>query len=403
MPSPWPLLLLLVGLCAWPCEDVSAQDAPCDGVPSAKAQKLIDKGTDKRKYDADKRRGYLEDALEEDEQAWAAMLALGQLTFRDAQKARSGDWGTAKRWMETLHEACPFYLCRHPLHLGGHRRHRRIRRHEVVRPLPGWESVSGRPLTPRELKRLVEAILPELRFLQQFNARPDAPQPRVLGEVATQDGEYLPTLSADGTLLFFTRAGQRKAKGDLVSRPFEDSPGLAATGPSQPFDLGEALESPFNLSNGYGGASISIDNRSLYLAIKTPTPGNPENIDLYATRYELLDDTGEERVYLWSDPEPLAALNTPDGWESQPAISPDGQTLYFAAVRPGTTADAGGNPTIDILASKRTGDGNWGAPQLRRPHQWPCQRQSPLPPPRRTDPVFRQQPQSLEAAGTTSG
>ena len=36
-------------------------------------------------------------------------------------------------------------------------------------------------------------------------------------------------------------------------------------------------------------------------------------------------------------------------------------------MRPGTTADAGGNPTIDILASKRTGDGSWGAPQLLPP------------------------------------
>ena len=368
MPSPWPLLLLLVGLSAWPFGDVSAQDAPCDGVPSAKVQKLIDKGTDKRKYDADKRRGYLEDALEEDEQAWAAMLALGQLTFRDAQKARTGQWSTPKRWMETLHEACPFYAADIPYTLGaiayatGEYDDAMAWFDRFLR----WESVSGRPLTPRELKRVpqVEAILPELRFLQQYNAHPGAPQPRVLSEVATRDGEYLPTLSADGTLLFFTRAGQRKAKGDLVSRPFEEFTWARRPGPSQPFDLGEALESPFNRSNGYGGASISIDNRSLYLAIKTPTPGNPENIDLFATRYELLDDTGDERIYLWRDPEPLAALNTPDGWESQPAISPDGQTLYFAAVRPGTTEDAGGNPTIDILASERMDDGNWGTPRL---------------------------------------
>ena len=134
-----------------------------------------------------------------------------------------------------------------------------------------------------------------------------------------------------------------------------------------------------------------MDNRSLYLAIKTPAPGNPENIDLFSTRYSLLDDTGEERVYLWTDPEPLNNLNTPDGWESQPAISPDGQTLFFAAVRPGTTPDENGHPTIDVMASRWDGT-QWMAAS-------PCLPQSTAPtatrPPSsiRTDgPVLRLQP-----------
>ena len=62
------------------CPGMLAQDAdPCEAVPSAKATKLIEKGTDKRKYDADKRRGYLEDALEEDDTALEAAFALGLL------------------------------------------------------------------------------------------------------------------------------------------------------------------------------------------------------------------------------------------------------------------------------------------------------------------------------------
>ena len=40
------------------------EDNACEHEPTAKAAKLIERGTDKRKYDADKRRGYLEDALE---------------------------------------------------------------------------------------------------------------------------------------------------------------------------------------------------------------------------------------------------------------------------------------------------------------------------------------------------
>ena len=210
--------------------------------------------------------------------------------------------------METLHEACPFYAADIPYTLG------------AIAYATGeyddamkwfdrflrWESVSGRPLTPRELKRVpqVEAILPELRFLQQFNAHPDAPQPRVLSEVATR-GEYLPTLSADGTLLFFTRAGQRKAKGDLVGRPFEEvhlgSPPWAFATVRSRRGAGVPSTSP----TGMAAPPFPMTTGPCIWPSRPP-PGNPENIDLYATRYELLDDTGEERVYLWSDPEPLA-------------------------------------------------------------------------------------------------
>ena len=80
-----------------------AQDAdPCEAVPSAKATKLIEKGTDKRKYDADKRRGYLEDALEEDDTALEAAFALGLLAHTEAR--RNGGAACPKRGPSF----CPF-------------------------------------------------------------------------------------------------------------------------------------------------------------------------------------------------------------------------------------------------------------------------------------------------------
>ena len=68
------------------------------------------------------------------------------------------------------------------------------------------------------------------------------------------------------------------------------------------------MEDPFNRTSGYGGASISVDNRSLFLAVKTPVPGHPENIDLFSARYALLEDTGDETVYLWSEPQASGRL-----------------------------------------------------------------------------------------------
>ena len=345
-----------------------AQDADvCQPELDAKTAKLLEKGLDKRKYEAEKRQGFLESALEEDENALPAEFALGLLLFDRARRSGMG-FAESRAHLLSVHDRCPDYDAELPYTLGSiaFAENEFESAIDWLNRFISWESQTGKPLSPRAMKRLDDVVerLPEIQFLMEFNAHADSPPPKVLASVASRDQEYLPALSPDGTLLFFTRAGERKAKGDLVSKPFEKFTWARRESPDLDFDAGEAMEDPFNRQMGYGGASISVDNRSLFLAIKTPAPGNPENIDLYSARYELMEDTGDEVVYLWSEPAALDALNTPDGWESQPAISPDGKWLYFAAVRPGTTEDAQGQPTIDILVSERDNLGEWKRPEL---------------------------------------
>ena len=358
------LLTVLIGV-VHPSALQAQEEDTCGPTEDAKAAKLIERGLDKRKYAPEDRVTYLEEALERDESAVAAQCALGLLLFSEARRGRSGS-AEARILLEEVFERCPEFNEEVPYTLGliAYAEERYTDALAWFDRFTRWEHFTGRPLSSRSARRVedVDASLPEIRFLIEYNAHADSPNPLVLSEVASRDQEYLPALSPDGTLLFFTRAGERKAKGDLVSKPFEQFSWARRPGPSSPFDGGTPLEDPFNRSSGYGGASISVDNRLLFLAVKSPTPGNPENIDLYSARYELFDDSGEAPVYLWSEPEPLDALNTPDGWESQPSISPDGQWLYFAAVRPGTTDDAQGQPTIDILVSRRASDGTWGTP-----------------------------------------
>lgn len=366
-PSPLvPFLAFL--LCQVFSHEGMAQDADvCQPELDAKTAKILEKGLDKRKYDAEKRQGFLESALEEDENALPAEFALGLLLFDRARRSGMG-FAESRAHLLSVHDRCPDYDAELPYTLGSIA----FAENEFESAIGwfnrfiSWESQTGKPLSPRAMKRLDDVVerLPEIQFLMEFNAHADSPPPKVLSSVASRDQEYLPALSPDGTLLFFTRAGERKAKGDLVSKPFEKFTWARRESPDLDFDAGEAMEDPFNRQMGYGGASISVDNRSLFLAIKTPAPGNPENIDLYSARYELMEDTGDEVVYLWSEPAALDALNTPDGWESQPAISPDGKWLYFAAVRPGTTEDAQGQPTIDILVSERDNLGEWKRPEL---------------------------------------
>jgi outer membrane protein OmpA-like peptidoglycan-associated protein len=53
-------------------------------------------------------------------------------------------------------------------------------------------------------------------------------------------------------------------------------------------------------------------------------------------------------------------INTPDGWEAQPSLSGDGQTLIFAGVRPECMKDNSGNYTHDLFISRKQADGTWG-------------------------------------------
>ncbi len=177
--------------------------------------------------------------------------------------------------------------------------------------------------------------------------------------MSTQQDEFLPALSPDGSLLFFTRRELYKAKGDVVSTENEVFYAAERTG-GEEFNSGSVLGSPFNSRARYGGASISIDNRELYIAASNPTSRNPENIDLFVTEYEIVD-RGEEGdfFYVWGGLTPVEELNTREGWEAQPALSADGSELFFAAVNADSRQDKNGNSTMDIWSTRRSESGRW--------------------------------------------
>lgn len=363
----WNGALLALAVCCFPAMPTSARaQAACQPDYDSKTLKLIEKAQDKRKYDSDKRQAFWAEALDREEDCPACRLHMGRSAFLGAKRS-GGSFAPARGLLKPLASNCPGYAAEVHYLLGamaygdGYFDEAR----EAFGIFLNWEEHPERSYVRRDDSRRAEVleILPWIDFHANFNAHADGPQPQLIPAISSPDDEYLPTVSADGTLLFFTRRGMRKARGDIVGKQVEDF-NWAHRPNGGTFDKGVAMEYPFNQASGkggaYGGASISIDNRELFFAMKAPATGNPNNIDLFVTTYELVDEVDGERFYLWNEPVALASLNTPDGWESQPAISPDGQTLYFAAVRPGTTPDAKGNPTMDILMSRRT-DGGWGA------------------------------------------
>ena len=224
-------------------------------------------------------------------------------------------------------------------------------------------------------------MIPEARFEVQYYSNRNAYKPEPLPYTSQTEDEYLPALSPDGSILFFTRARNERFRGDVITRRVEDFVWSKRKSAEEDFDRGELLSHPFNGGGNFGGVSLSIDNRLLVVAASNPTPNNPENIDLFTTTYIVNGKNAAGGFsYYWGNLQLLGPeINTPMGWESQPALSAEGDELFFASARKNSTLDDDGNPTMDIYVSIKDENGHWShAEKLPFPISTSAQEKAPF-------------------------
>ena len=138
-------------------------------------------------------------------------------------------------------------------------------------------------------------------------------EPKTLGDKINtpQYSEYLPTLTADGETMIFTRLMGRQE--DLFSsKKIEGEWGLAT-----------AVEE-LNTENSEGAQAISADGKLLMFAARDRPDGLGSH-DIYYSK---------KQKDKWTPAKGFPAINT-EWWESQPSISADGRTIYFTSNRPG--------------------------------------------------------------------
>jgi outer membrane protein OmpA-like peptidoglycan-associated protein/tetratricopeptide (TPR) repeat protein len=151
--------------------------------------------------------------------------------------------------------------------------------------------------------------------------------PKLLTPLSTENSEYLPYLSPDETIFLFTRAvpdvsidkvyqSDRDKEVFMISHKQKDGK----------YDVGKPMEWPFNENKNEGGACLTIDNKHLYYTIFKMEGGLQPNADIYYS--DLVDDA-------WTPIKKVPGINDPVYWDSQPSVSADGNTIYFASDRPG--------------------------------------------------------------------
>jgi outer membrane protein OmpA-like peptidoglycan-associated protein len=187
-----------------------------------------------------------------------------------------------------------------------------------------------------------EALRVNLDFAVN-TAQPSVPfKPHNLGDsINTKDPEYFPSLTIDNKTLIFTRRVGGRNEDFYVSEK-EDSVWLPAVSIGQPVN-----SSSFN----EGAQNISQDGKMLVFT-GCDFPGGRGSCDLY---YTVKTQEG-----LWIEPVNMGAPINSRDWESQPCLSPDKQTLYFAKESPGSGSD--------IYMSQLQPNGKWGLPEKLGPN-----------------------------------
>lgn len=148
--------------------------------------------------------------------------------------------------------------------------------------------------------------------------------------------QYLPSVTIDDASIFFTKRDDVRGDEDIVVSYKKDGKWLPA----------QSVSSRINTPLNEGACTVSADGRTM---IFTSCDGRNSlgSCDLYITN--KIGDT-------WTHPKNLGKPVNSLYWESQPSLSADGKTLYFASNK------RGGFGGRDIWVT-RNENGQWSVPK----------------------------------------
>jgi len=191
-----------------------------------------------------------------------------------------------------------------------------------------------------ENKTISEKRLKDCNFAIKAVANPVPFKPVNLNDsVNSPADEYISAITADEqTMLLTVRKYQPKNPDKITGEDLclTENKGSFWTKPKK-ISLSENSE-------GEGAACLSPDGQYIYFT-SCYNEGGYGSCDIY-----MANRQGDR----WSTPVNLGPNVNSSRWESQPSVSSDGNTLYFASNR------AGGFGNSDLWMSQRQSDGSWG-------------------------------------------
>lgn len=281
------------------------------------------------KRDFEKARALVQKAIDEDPEYAEAYLLSGFL----AQKKR--DYKTMSEMMRKAIELCETVDPEAYYQLG--------RLEYDMKKYKEAEKHLNRFLEFDKINEEHGAKAENLLVRAKLYANPVPFDPKPVPGISTADPEYLAIISPDNEYVFFTRRFDQAQKGLITSTSVEKF--MQAKRTNGVFDKGIPMDYPFNQKaiGNEGGATITIDNKHLFFTVN-----RDGNFDIYYSDWN---------VTYWDDITNMGPnVNDPKQWDSQPSVSADGNTLYFASARDSMTG-------IDIYVTRRDAKGKWSQAQ----------------------------------------
>lgn len=329
--------LILLFSCCFGLGDISAQETEPLSSSSRRARRAYERAEMAfRLYDIENAISALESALARDDQFIEARLLLADIYYNEGKYLKSiPQWQAAITIDSLFFPPAYFYLGEALLRIGRYK--------EACESFQTviQSGMTSNDLINRSMERMVTCDFALHAIKNPVDFVPVNPGPAINSHHA----EYSPALTADEQTLIFTRKKPLHAHHDQRYEHYYEDFYVSHFQNGQ-WSSAENLGPPINTRGNEGAQSITADGRHLYF-----------------TACNRLDGFGSCDIYYarrvggsWSRPVNVGKPLNSAAWDSQPSISADGQSIYFASSRNGSHGQ------IDIWMATRNESGNWNEP-----------------------------------------
>ena len=203
-----------------------------------------------------------------------------------------------------------------------------------------WQEVVAEARAEK-LKQRAQDEIAGLDYLQKLNEKPSYYRVKNLELVNSPASEYSPVHLNDE--LYFTSSRGNGKVYEATGTPFTDIYKVTSRGAI--VDLATLAPLPEGINHesiNDGCVTFTPDGKIMVFAKGNSGKRKGSNdVDLYLARF---------RNGAWSEPVPLN-INDPEAWDSSPAFSQDGRTLYFASNRKGRGRNMAGYGGTDLYSA----------------------------------------------------
>ena len=330
---------------------LSQNPEACEMPGNKKVQKLWKQAVDERKPSV--RRDLYKQILESEEDHHGAIFAKAYEHLKKAEKnPMSRGIGFGYKPMKLVADLCDNYHM-YPYYYMGlismqNKKFKEAEGHFKKFLTIEFDDPRWYPKDYEEKYLQVEGWIPQCAYYDSLYSNPVPFAPEVVKGVSSRSNEYLGIISPDNELALYIRRHFVKRKNDLTPKEIEEFTRSKRL-PNGEFGPGKPMPRPFNITENVGSATLTVDNKRMFLTICNDNADGYKNCDVFYSNWSY---------HGWSEPINVGeGVNGKNSFEGQPSVTADGKTLYFVSIREDEIGDI---DNMDLYVSHKQEDGSWG-------------------------------------------